>query len=575
VGAVSYAVTGGSLPTGSLSLSSAGQFSGTPNGTAGVSSFTVTATDTAGGGLANHTATALLSIQVDDPSAANPCLANALPHGSEGMLNGPYAIFLQGFNGSGAPGTPVALAGSFVANGTGGITGGSVDLSNSSGHQLLTISNISTAYTVGSNGQGCVTLTFPGPTTATFHFVLGGVNANGAPVNVASAGRIIEFDDYSGSGNHTSGVLRRQDTTVFSPSDTANLQSRFAFGLDGVDFNKGHIAEAGSISLNPSTGLLSSGVFDVDDAGFVQTNISGVTGSITGVSSSTGRALLSTNSTVGPFNGAIYIVNANEFFIVGIDTFSSSVPILSGRAIKTAALNTYTASTPAGSYIFHETGIDLNSGGSSCSSSTPCAVAQIGIVTLTSGTSTLSGTSTSFEAGSSSSDSFSATYTVDSASGRITISGAGSGAPVFYIATPVLSGSGATEPISVFFVESDSSASLGIGEPQPQPVTYGPGSLSGNFMFAGEDSGQNASFTNIVGQGSVSGGTGALVGNRDRSGPGGLFLSAPVTLNFAVSSDGTVTGIVTTSAIGATNGTKLFEAAPTGTPAAIRTFEQQ
>jgi hypothetical protein len=72
-----------------------------------------------------------------------------------------------------------------------------------------------------------------------------------------------------------------------------------------------------------------------------------------------------------------------------------------------------------------------------------------------------------------------------------------------------------------------------------------------------------------------SGGTGAILVNRDRSGTRGLFLSSPVTFNFAVHSDGTVAGIVATSAVGVTNGKKLFETDPNGTPATIRTFEQQ
>ena len=500
------------------------------------------------------------------------------------MLNGPYAFLLQGFSGKRRSGDTSGSGGQLRGQWKlGGITSGSVDLSNLSGHQQLAISNISNAYTVGSNGQGCVTLTFPGPTTATFHFVLGGVFANGAPTGVASTGRIIEFDDYSGSGNrnHLSGVLRRQDTAAFLTGNTANLQSRYAFGEDGVISGNGHVAVAGSVSLDKITGAITGGVFDSNSAGSLTTNVGLSGGSITGVNSGTGRAVLSTTSTFGTFNDAIYIVNTNEFFFVSTDAFSTVGSILSGRAIKT--LSSYTASTPAGSDIFHETGIDTNAnnnGNSSCSSSAPCAVSQVGIVTFTSGTSTLSVTSTSIEAGSSKSDSISITYTVDSASGRITLSGVGVGAgeaPVLYIATPV-SGSGAanTEPISVFFVESDSTAALGVGEPQPQPVTYSNTSLAGNFMFGGEDAGQNASFPQVVGQGSVSGGTGAIVVNRDRSGPGGLFLSgAPVTFNFAVASDGTVTGIIATSAVGATNGKKLFEVDPNGTPAIIRTFEQQ
>jgi len=600
-----WSLTSGTLPSGLTGLSGVGAntISGTPSSvtTQPTPQFTVKVTDTINANvtaLTPHSATQALSIQVDNPSkipsASNPCLNLPAGYsGHESMLFGPYAGFLQGFNGgNGGPSTPEAVAFSMVANGTGGITSGVADAAqgNSFGSSTI-VSAASSVYTVGANGQGCMTLYLVDTFTSvnfsvTLHFVLGGVGLHGAPAGVASTGRIIEFDDYSGSGPHTSGILRRQDTTAYSTGDTTKLQTRYTIGTDGVDFNNGHFALGASLSLNRATGAMggtSEDVLDFNASNSSASNITGVTGQIvTGpispgpgspTTATTGRATLSITSTLGTYHFSIYIVNANEFFLLGSDTYSASFPLQSGRAVY------YTSSTltsTGGSAILHETGIDTNNGNLSCTSSTPCAAADVGIVTLTPSNSTsgsLSGSTTYTEAGSSSTQPISNNYTVDLVSGRMTLSDFSA---VTYLATPEANGNaGDTEPISFFAVVSSSTTALfGVGEFQPT-ATYSNGSLSGNFMFGGEDAGQNANFNQVVGQATISGGTGAFLVNRDRSGPGGLLLSSPTTLNFAVNADGTLNGIIGTAAFGVTNGTKLFEINPTGSPAIIRTFEQQ
>ena len=52
---------------------------------------------------------------------------------------------------------------------------------------------------------------------------------------VMTKGRIIEFDDGSGSGTIAAGMLRLQDATSFS---LASLQPNYAFGLDGSGFQR-------------------------------------------------------------------------------------------------------------------------------------------------------------------------------------------------------------------------------------------------------------------------------------------------------------------------------------------------
>ncbi|MGH9864536.1 MAG: hypothetical protein ACRD4H_03905, partial [Candidatus Acidiferrales bacterium] len=81
------------------------------------------------------------------------------PGGSESLLNGEYAILLQGWTGSGA-GKPTMFAASFGADGAGKITGGIATVndftSSSSGGSLIASAS---SYSVGPDGRGCLTLT--------------------------------------------------------------------------------------------------------------------------------------------------------------------------------------------------------------------------------------------------------------------------------------------------------------------------------------------------------------------------------------------------------------------------------
>jgi uncharacterized repeat protein (TIGR01451 family) len=591
-GTMTYSISSGALPS-PLTISTLGngngQITGTPSA-AGISTFTVQARDqiassgalgsTVTGTASNHTQTQALSIQVDDPSTTNPCLATALPHGSESMLSGPYAIFLQGFKGAGNTiGSPVVITGSFTANPAvpGAVSTGAVDLNNTSGHQALTVSG--GGYTVGANGQACVMLNLTGGATTSLilHFAVGGVGVNGAPAGAASTGRIIEFDDYAGSGTRASGVLRRQDSAVFAPANTSNLQPRYAFGIDGGDtIGNGHLALAGTMTLAPATGLISNGTFDSDDNGALQTNIVGATGAITGVSSATGRAAMTFTASGTTLNYAVYIVNQYEAFLEETDPSSSVNFIAGGRAIATASA--YTASSLSGPMLYHSTGIDAKGADvGTCISSAPCAVQNFGILTATPGGPTLSGSITFSESGFSSASAVSSSYSIDASTGRMTISGTGS--PIVYVATPQLSGNDVSEPIAAFIVGSGASVSngdptaiLGFFEPQT-PGPYSTSSINGNFILHEEEEGQNQNITRVVGQGSFSSGVATL--NRDRSSPGGLFLSAATGFTFTVNSDGTGSGTSGTTGNIITNGNTIYFLNPNAAPASFRAFERQ
>src|SRR5258707_11333570 len=153
--------------------------------------------------------------------------------GNEAALMGQYAFVFQG--GSSGFGT-YALAGSFTANGTGGITAGMVDISPTT-MPTLTIQANGSSYTFGPDNRGCLTLATSDAAIKKVRFAVRGIHTG-----IATKGRIIEFDDASGSGTRGEGILRRQDPTSFT---TNSIQGNYVFGSAGTDPSAGRVADLG------------------------------------------------------------------------------------------------------------------------------------------------------------------------------------------------------------------------------------------------------------------------------------------------------------------------------------------
>ena len=463
-------LNGTTLPAG-LTLSSNGSISGAPT-TAGTTNFTIKITDSETQPVSQQ---ASFSMTVVDP-VNSPC--SVITDNNPGILSGNYAFLLQGFQGGTTNGTPVAMAGSFAANGSGGITGGEQGLNLAAGPQHLTITGGS--YAVNTSGQGCVQLNYSGGTTtsAVFHFALS-LELNGS--NVATHGRIIEFDAYQGTQGGTAtklaaGVIRLQDTSEFA---TASLAPRYAFGMDGFNSNGGHAVIGGSFSLNTTNGDLTSVTEDVDNAGSVNL-FTGQTGLVTTVPTSgttgtleTGRELVTISISGGStFHFVGYIVNTNELFLISADALAAATPIYSGRAILTGS--SYSQSSVSGNYIFHATAVDYQGDGTSCAASGPCVEVEAGHVNANSSTGALTGTQFSSQAGVEQTNPITnTTYAVNATTGRVVVTSSGEPS-ILYIATPIITGTDASEPIAAFLVASgtsnstgDPTAPLGFVEAQP------------------------------------------------------------------------------------------------------------
>jgi hypothetical protein len=467
--------------------------------------------------------------------------------GNESLLNGKYAILLQGWMGSGT-GTPIFFGASFGADGTGKITGGADQFNpllnkSESGAGLIPAAS---SYSVGPDNRGCLTLTDQFETTFTFHFSLGGVTGG-----IASKGDIILFNEQSSTPERGSGILRRQDPTAFSLSA---LAPNYALGADGWENSSGsltHFALAGSFAQ--SGGSISTPSFDANDGGKMSSLVEpGVTnlGTIQPIATTTGMAQ-ATLTVPGPYSGSanvtVYVISPSELFFISNDLGAT----FSGRAIATPS--SFSASSISPNYILHFTG----------SSSGPPAV-SIGLASFSGGISgTVSGSIDQYAGGTATNQNLTGTYAFTQLSGRLALNGAGSAtSPVCYLTDPV-------DNVSALCISTDATASAGVFDTQPA-ATYGNSSLSGNFFFGSNEPGDNT-VVDLCGVASIS--SGSLAGTKDASALAGFSLGSAFAATLTVNTDGS--GNLGTNTAAVTNGKVLYfinEAA--GAAAEVQVFEQ-
>ena len=472
-------------------------------------------------------------------TVANGCGA---ARGQESLLNGHYALLLQGYTG-GAGSIPLALAASFGADGTGSITGGEEDVNDTISPQNQTFTSNGSLYTVGSDNRGCLQLTNSGGTTTVFRFALGGINSG-----IASKGRIIEFDYNSGTGAGSlgAGILRLQNPSAFALSA---LGARYAFGVDGWAENDNqfvHLVTAGAFSN--SSGTLSNGVYDENFGGAVFSEATVASGSVQSMYATTGRAVVQFDV----FNWAMYVINSSECFLVSTDPLSINA-ITAGRAIATPS--SFTASELSGNYVVHASG---NTSGK--------ASVDLELLTMTPGgaqAGTLSGTVDSYGAGSGAQTTTlsGVTYNVDPSAGRVTLGNPGDNLPILYVTTP-------TDGIAAFVVGAGADALFGVGELQTSTALP-----AGTYLFGTEDPSDNT-VTNKSGVETIASG-GALAGIYDQSNTSGLLSGQTVSATVSLGSNGA--GNIGPSTVAITSGSKLFsidETGGTSGPAVIVVAEQ-
>jgi len=265
--------------------------------------------------------------------------ATAPPSGgfSNSNLKGTYVFSTSGSDPNGAF---FAMAGMLTANGSGGITGGTLDINDSDTSVPTPIQAFgqaisgSSTYTVGVDGRGKINLVSTPLGTITFDFVLD-----------SNAGGLITEFDKNGTG---SGTLELQSATITQ----AQLAQGYAFSLSGFDANGNVAATAGAFTLG-SDGTISTGVCDVNDS---QVIVPGqpLTGSVTlGSGGNSGAAQLAT--TLGTLTFNFYVVDSTHLKFIETNALPA-VPVLAGDVFQQAAM-------PTGTLVFTMAGEVAASGG--------------------------------------------------------------------------------------------------------------------------------------------------------------------------------------------------------------------
>ena len=564
-GTYTWSVSSGNLPTG-LTLSSAGLITGTPT-TAGVSSFTVQAEDSestpqsgtqalklaiSGGNLA-ITSLPLQGGQVGQVYPNFPLAAkggvppytfainssNPLPAGltlSNGTISGtpttagnytvglsvtdsdnntamqpaPLAIAASGaslpngtysfeFSGTGPHGA-IALNGGFLlqAPTAFGFYDENIDATGSVTNQ--SIGGIT--LVPGTNGLSQLKLKLAGGASVTF--------ALAAPASSVTSGndtavRMIEFDDTTGSGTRGSGVLKVSNGAL----NTSSIVNNYAFSLSGVDSSQNPVAVVGSFNADSKGNITGYGA-DENDNG-AMTTIATFTGTYA-LNSVRGTMQFTWNGNT--YHYSFYPVSNTELFLISLDTVAANIPLLSG--VVEQQTGTFSAASLKGAGVLELNGLASLSG------------ALAPDVTLGLATGNGAGNVTvaydEYKGQLLSPQSFTGTYTVTAASGRVALSASGTPAVLYLLDTN-----------EAFVLGGDASASAGLLEPQ-SGTTFSSSSFKGNYLGGSLPLDSPAAMHEV--DLAVPDGNGNIALTYNNSGPKGLATNQSTSGTYAVGSNG-------------------------------------
>jgi hypothetical protein len=421
-------------------------------------------------------------------------------------LTGTYAFSISGTNASGS----FAVAGSFQANGTGTITGGTEDFSSQGG--VFTNQAVTGTYAVRSDGRTTATLTSTN-VTINLDFVL---------LNT-STGLAIRFQN-TATG---SGSINLQNSSAFN---LTALAGPFAFNLSGVDAGGNPEGTAGLINIDTSGDIVGGSILDDNDGGAVTSAATiPITGLAVSAPAGNGRGTI---TFVSPVSGATvhfayYVVDANHLKIVEIDTGAIGTSFLAGDAFR------QTSTTVSGNFAFTLAGATGAGSG----------VFTAGGILLTDGAGNVLGTSvtdinnggTVFPAAATT-----GTYAVSGGRGTMTLNGGfGTVNLVFYpssggllllqVSTTILSSGTALQQSGGPFSNSSLNGGFGLN-------------LTGADLVAGAEVDGIAQFNTT--------GTGTLSGAFDFNDGGVLSNSLALNGTYSISSNGRGTGTLTPSSLG-------------------------
>jgi hypothetical protein len=252
---------------------------------------------------------------------------------SDSNLNGPYVFSVSGLDQSGFPYSAVGV---FTANGSGGITAGSIDMNDTEFTTPLFDASIggTSTYRVGADGRGTATLVLPASSSPfSINVVLDFV------LQDSFHGLVIEFDDaVSGSGTLD------QQTSGVTPTGS------YAFLLSGNSYSSsGALALAGNFAVGSGGAL--TGLEDFNEGGTNAYTNQTLTGTLIVGPSTTPTTTISNPLTAALQTYDVFAIDASHLKIIEMDTFAT----LSGDAYSQTS-----ATMPVGAMAFTLFGNNLS-----------------------------------------------------------------------------------------------------------------------------------------------------------------------------------------------------------------------
>ncbi len=241
---------------------------------------------------------------------------------SNSNLNGTYVFSVTGTD---SGGDSYALVGTFTANGSGGTTGGTVDISDTGFTPALTNASVSSGnYSVGADGRGTVTLKVSGNPFSQ-NIVLDFVLQDG------SHGLVSEADN-NATG---SGTL---DLETANPTPTGS----YAFSFSGAG-PSGALATVGNFTLGANGAF--TGLEDFNSAGVPYPD-EGLSGELVLGPSSTPSTVLTASN--GPYGAAVGIT----FDVFAIDANHLKFIETDGGTLEGDAFAQTSTTIPTGNLAF-------------------------------------------------------------------------------------------------------------------------------------------------------------------------------------------------------------------------------
>jgi hypothetical protein len=264
-------------------------------------------------------AIAITAVSQADPTETL-CIPVTLTFGNA-SLQGAYAFSTSGRVIAGN--AFFARAGSFTANGAGGLIGGHEDVNpQPSGITTLPPISFSGSYSIGPDGRG--TMQFCEPSTSNVCTAAAQTSQFRIVVLSAQQVQVIEFSSLNSTTALTaaSGEMDLQpDTSAFN---TSGLAGTYTFNFSGLSSATTPQSEVGEFAAN-GLGAITSGEMDVNGGG-AQNILSTSSYSI----SADGRGTATIITSGGTFHFSFYMVSANRAKFIETDSF----PLLVGDALK-------------------------------------------------------------------------------------------------------------------------------------------------------------------------------------------------------------------------------------------------